>query len=130
MMSLTPFIQNVQTSGAKKRGEVYAGDNSTTWYPSLWEHINLQFLNSQVPQKKSARIDNLSPNLGTRPNILHIDQMSLFVHLQIGKVVDFRGDNNCELEAVVKHLGKGEDNYGLIRIAMIRKLNPHKSDYL
>ena len=56
--------------------------NSTIRYPSLWEHIDSQFPNSQLsqtnlsfPKRKCACIGNPSPNSVSGSNISHINGM-------------------------------------------------------
>jgi histone-lysine N-methyltransferase SETD2 len=134
---LTPPFKNADTKGAKKRKKPAKSDNSTTRSPSYWEHIDAQFPDSQasqskpsIPKRKTAHIGNFLPNATPPRSIPFIQYMPHFMHSYIEDIVDVKPDGHCGFRVVAHHLGKGEDNQGLDRLALIRELTMFRSDYL
>ncbi|GAU10431.1 hypothetical protein TSUD_419180, partial [Trifolium subterraneum] len=104
--SLTPPVKQFEIKGSKKRGK---SANSSTREPSLWEHIDAQFPDSQasqskpsIPKRKTARIGNLSPNAIPRRVIKYIEYMPLFMHSYIEDIIDVKGDGHCGFRVVAE----------------------------
>ncbi|GAU51038.1 hypothetical protein TSUD_411730 [Trifolium subterraneum] len=132
--SLTPPVKQFETKGAKKRGK---SANSSTREPSLWEHIDAQFPDSQasqskpsIPKRKTARIGNLSPNAIPRRVIKYIEYMPLFMHSYIEDIIDVKGDGHCGFRVVAEYLNKGEDSHVVVRHKLIRELTMFRKEYL
>ncbi|XP_045810541.1 uncharacterized protein LOC123904983 [Trifolium pratense] len=78
--SLTAPDKQLDTKGAKKRPKSSKCNNSTTRFPSYWEHIDARYPDSQAsqskpskPKKKTARIGTSSPNAIPRRSIPFIE---------------------------------------------------------
>ncbi|XP_058760597.1 uncharacterized protein LOC131633935 [Vicia villosa] len=63
------------------------------------------------------------------PKIPFIDEMSVFMHKYIDRIVNVVGDGNCGYLAVSALLGKGEDAHELVRHDLIEELVNHKDSY-
>jgi hypothetical protein len=48
----------------------------------------------------------------------------------IEDIVNVKGDGNCGLRVIARHLGMDEENHVLVHHALINELKNHKSDYL
>ncbi|XP_058784652.1 uncharacterized protein LOC131659484 [Vicia villosa] len=133
-------------------------DNSTTRSPSYCEHVDKLFPDSptpksQKPQKssnKGARLSKPPPTPLTpiipkvpiptpiapsieevqiAPKIPFIDEMPVFMHKYIDRIVNVVGDGNCGFRAVSALLCKGEDAHELVRHDLIVDLVNHKDSY-
>ncbi|MCI03866.1 OTU-like cysteine protease, partial [Trifolium medium] len=71
----------------------------------------------------------MAPTPNPPKEILYIDQMPLFMHPYIDDIIDVDGDGYCGYRVVVVDQNKGEDDYNLIRIVMIRELNLNRNRY-
>jgi histone-lysine N-methyltransferase SETD2 len=127
MTSLNTPEVIAKTKGAKKRGRD----------PSFWEHVDAQFPDSQASQtkpslskQKGARIGKTTPTPNPPKEILHIDQMPLFMHSYIDDIIDVEGDGYCGYRVVAVDQNKSEDDYNLIRLVMLRELNLNRERYL
>jgi histone-lysine N-methyltransferase SETD2 len=127
MTSLNTPEVIAKTKGAKKRGRD----------PSFWEHVDAQFPDSQASQtkpslskQKGARIGKTTPTPNPPKEILHIDQMPLFMHSYIDDIIDVEGDGYCGYRVVALDQNKSEDDYNLIRLVMLRELNLNRERYL
>lgn len=52
------------------------------------------------------------------------------MHKYIEWIVNVKGDSNYGYQAVSTLLGKGEDNYTLVRQQLIHELGIHKESYI
>lgn len=59
---------------------------------------------SSCPPRKSARQGNLSPN-SMSCTITYIDEMELFMHHFVDKIVDIVGEGSCGCRVIVALLG-------------------------
>jgi len=54
----------------------------------------------------------------------------MIVRPYIEDIVNVKGNDNCGLWVIARHLGMDEDSHVLVRHALINELKNHKSDYL
>ncbi|GAU48047.1 hypothetical protein TSUD_272250 [Trifolium subterraneum] len=134
--SLTPPIKQVDTKGAKKRGKSAKCNSSTTRSPSYWEYMDERFPDSQAsqsksskPERKTARIGNLSPNILPCRSIKYMEYMPLFMHSYIEDIIDVKGDGHCGFRVAAECFNKGEENQGLVRAKLIRELTMFRKEY-
>ncbi|XP_058748410.1 uncharacterized protein LOC131621388 [Vicia villosa] len=142
---MKPPSQPVKTNGDPKKLKSTPNDNSITRAPSYWEHINKLFPDSPTPKSqkfqtsssKGARISKPPPThippkipiieeMPLMPKISFIKEISVSIHLNIERVVNVTGDDNCGYRAVSVLLGNGEDSHTLVRHQLIKELKTHK----
>ncbi|XP_050895711.1 uncharacterized protein LOC127102382 [Lathyrus oleraceus] len=130
---MKPPSQPIKTKGAQNKMKPTLKENSTTRPPSYFEHVYKVFsdsptLKSQRSVVKGDRI-NKPPLTPPPPKIIFIDEMLVFMHKYIERIVNVAGDGNCGYRAVSSLLGKGEDNHTLVRHQLIQELRTHKESY-
>jgi len=104
---VTPRPKEVPIKGAKERARSTPTDTLTCRDPSLWEHVNSQFLNSKMsqtkpsfPKRKVSHIVKpssyliLRPTTVPNPNLPHIDHMPLFMKPYIKTIESVKGNDN------------------------------------
>ncbi|XP_050896430.1 uncharacterized protein LOC127103201 [Lathyrus oleraceus] len=130
---MKPQSQPVKTKGAPKKMKPTSNENSTTLPPSDFEHVDKVFPDSQTPKSqknvvKEARISK-PPHTPPPPKIPFIDEIPVFMHKYIERIVNVVGDGNCGYRVVSTLLSKGEDNYTRILHQLIQELRTHKESY-
>ncbi|XP_058746436.1 uncharacterized protein LOC131619345 [Vicia villosa] len=127
---MKPPSQPVKTKGGPKKLKPTLNDNSTTRSLSYCEHVDKLFPDSPTPisqksQKssiKGARISKLPPTsiplkipiigeMSTPSNIPFIEEMSVFMHSYVERIVDFAGDGNCGYRVVSALHGNGKGSH-------------------
>ncbi|XP_058740849.1 uncharacterized protein LOC131613172 [Vicia villosa] len=144
---LKPPSQSVKTKGAPKKVKSTQDDTSTKMTPSYHEVVDELFPDSSAPNSETSvfkRARTFKPpqtppvvkpsampsiKRTIRPLIIYIDEMSLFMHQHIEKIIDVGSDGNCGYRSVAALIGKGEKNYTLVRHALISELIRHKDTY-
>ncbi|XP_058776859.1 uncharacterized protein LOC131651208 [Vicia villosa] len=111
---MKPPSQPVKTKGAPKKVKFTSNDNSTTRDPSYCTYCSK---NSSIEEVHIA------------PNIPFIDEMSVFMHKYIDRIVNMVGDGNCGFRAVSALLGKENDDHKLVRLELLEELMNHKDSY-
>ncbi|XP_058742301.1 uncharacterized protein LOC131614765 [Vicia villosa] len=87
----------------------------------------------QVPQVSTSIPTPISPSIEEAqiaPNIPLIDEMSVFMHKYIDRIVNVAGDGNCGFWVVSALLGKGEDAHEVFHRDLIEELVNHKDSYM
>jgi histone-lysine N-methyltransferase SETD2 len=127
---LTPPVVSAKQKGARI-------DSFTTRYLSYWENVDVRYPDSQASQtkpsvskQKGVHFGNLTHTLKPQNEILHIDQMPLFMHPYIDDIVDVVGDGYCGYRVVALDHGKSEDDFELIKLFMLSELNLNRDYYL
>lgn len=100
IMDLKPHSEPVKIKGAPKKVKPTQSENSTRRSPSYFEHVNSHFPDSTTPKSQKsvlngARISKPSPS-PSLPKIIHVKEMSLFMHKYIEHIVNVRSDDNCD----------------------------------
>lgn len=93
-------------------------DNSTRQPPSHFEHVDIHFPDSPTPKPKKsifkgAHISKPSPP-PPLPKIKFIEEMSLFKHNYIERIVNVESERNCGFRVVSCLLSKGEEDHQFV----------------
>ncbi|XP_058776462.1 uncharacterized protein LOC131650773 [Vicia villosa] len=149
---MKPPSQSVKKKGAPKKVKPTPNDNSTTRSPSYCEHVEKLFPDSPTPKSQkisnkeaciskppltpiAQKVSTLTPiatkilsieEVHNDPKISFIDEMPIFMHKYINRIVNVAGDGNCGFWAVSALLGKGEDDHKLVCHELIEELVNHK----
>ncbi|XP_058741624.1 uncharacterized protein LOC131614010 [Vicia villosa] len=125
--------QLVKTKDAPKKMKPTPNVNSTIRSPSYCEHVDKLFPDSPTPksQKKFHERRSHKQTASDTDYIENsfIDEMSVFMHKYIERIVNVEGNGNCGYRAVSTLLGKGEDSHALVRHQLIQELKTHKDSY-
>ncbi|XP_058726958.1 uncharacterized protein LOC131598363 [Vicia villosa] len=132
---MKPPSQPVKTKGAPKKLNPTPNEKSTKRSPSYCEHVDKFFPDSLTPKfQKSQKISNKGARISKPPltpiplkisiieevlippKIPFMEEMSVFMHSYIKRIVDVVGDGNYDYRAVSALLGNGEGN---IRLSVI-----------
>lgn len=89
-------------------------ENSTTQSLSYFEHIDKVFPDSPTPNLKKSVVKvaciSKPPSTSFPLKIPFIDEMPIFIHKYIERIVNVVGDGNCGYRAISILLGK-EDSH-------------------
>ncbi|XP_058783816.1 uncharacterized protein LOC131658552 [Vicia villosa] len=87
---------------------------------------------TKIPSIEEVHIAQKIPSIEDvhiAPKIPFNDEMPIFMHKYIDRIVNVVGDGNCGFRAVSALLGKGEDDDKLVRHKLIEELMNHKDSY-
>ncbi|XP_050875548.1 OVARIAN TUMOR DOMAIN-containing deubiquitinating enzyme 10-like [Lathyrus oleraceus] len=126
--------QSVKTKGAPKKRSLHQIKYLNTQSPSYFEHVDNVFPDSSTPKSQKSVVKGVRiskpPPMPILPKIPFIDEMPVFMHKYIERVVNVVGEGNCSYRAVSALLDKGEDNHTHVRHQLIQELKTHKESYI
>lgn len=130
-------LENTLSTGKKKlipkKLKPTPSDNSTVHSPSYFEHVDKVFPNSPSPKSLKSVLKGTSiskpPHTSPPPKIPFIDEILVFIHKYIKKIVNVEGDGKCDYRSVLTLLDKREDNHTLVCDQLIQDLRTHKESY-
>ena len=92
---MKPPSQPVKTKGAPKKMKPTPNDNSTTRSPSYCEHVNKIFPDSPTPKSQKSVVKGACiskpPPTPLSPKIPFIDEIPVFMHKYIDRIVNVKG---------------------------------------